>query len=165
MYTFRYYFYETPYFSDVHPAIFRLGVQYSTGVVRGSNARCVALFSAIKQVKIKTYLCNHRGPFLKKWKLDFSLTISQINWILSTEENWHSSLIIPRGSYFIICYEFNVLGYWYRMLLFCRTENSTNWSSANFEKCGLKIFLLRHNPQFWTKIVYLQCVPKIPVVF
>lgn len=94
MYTFSYYFYETPYFSDVHPAIFRLGVQYSTGVVRGSNARCVALFSAIKQVKIKTYLCNHRGPFLKKWKLDFSLTISQINWILSTEENWHSSLII-----------------------------------------------------------------------
>uniref|UniRef100_A0A8D8Y4V4 Translation initiation factor eIF2B subunit delta n=2 Tax=Cacopsylla melanoneura TaxID=428564 RepID=A0A8D8Y4V4_9HEMI len=36
--------------SEVHPAIFRLGVQYATGVIRGSNARCVALLNGIKQM-------------------------------------------------------------------------------------------------------------------
>lgn len=35
---------------SLHPAIVRLGVQYSKRVVAGSNARCVALLHALKQV-------------------------------------------------------------------------------------------------------------------
>uniref|UniRef100_A0A1B6KSP6 Translation initiation factor eIF2B subunit delta n=2 Tax=Graphocephala atropunctata TaxID=36148 RepID=A0A1B6KSP6_9HEMI len=34
----------------LHPAVVRLGVQYSTRVVVGSNARCVALLHALKQM-------------------------------------------------------------------------------------------------------------------
>ncbi|KYN41806.1 Translation initiation factor eIF-2B subunit delta [Trachymyrmex septentrionalis] len=36
--------------SNIHPAIVRLGVQYANKVIVGSNARCVALLAAIKQV-------------------------------------------------------------------------------------------------------------------
>lgn len=36
--------------STIHPAIIRLGVQYANKVIVGSNARCVALLAAIKQV-------------------------------------------------------------------------------------------------------------------
>lgn len=36
--------------ASLHPAIVRLGIQYKSRVVTGSNARCVALLHAIKQV-------------------------------------------------------------------------------------------------------------------
>lgn len=36
--------------STVHPAIVRLGLQYSQGIITGSNARCIALLHAFKQV-------------------------------------------------------------------------------------------------------------------
>lgn len=35
---------------NIHPAIKRLGIQYATGVVTGSNARCIAFLNAMKQV-------------------------------------------------------------------------------------------------------------------
>lgn len=35
---------------NIHPAIVRLGVQYESKVIVGSNARCVALLAAVKQV-------------------------------------------------------------------------------------------------------------------
>lgn len=38
--------------ATIHPAIIRLGVQYETGVVKGSNARCIAFLNAIKLVNI-----------------------------------------------------------------------------------------------------------------
>lgn len=34
----------------IHPAIVRLGLQYSQGIVAGSNARAVALLHAFRQV-------------------------------------------------------------------------------------------------------------------
>ena len=34
----------------IHPAVVRLGLQYEKGVIRGSNARCVAMLVAFKQV-------------------------------------------------------------------------------------------------------------------
>ena len=34
----------------IHPAIMKLGLQYAEGVICGSNARCVALLGALKQV-------------------------------------------------------------------------------------------------------------------
>lgn len=36
--------------STLHPAIVRLGVQYANKVIVGSNARCVALLAAVKQL-------------------------------------------------------------------------------------------------------------------
>jgi len=36
--------------SVIHPAIIKLGVQYMDGVISGSNARCIALLNAMKQV-------------------------------------------------------------------------------------------------------------------
>ena len=41
-----------PRFSSgkIHPAIMKLGLQYAEGVICGSNARCVALLGALKQV-------------------------------------------------------------------------------------------------------------------
>lgn len=35
---------------SIHPAIIRLGIQYESKVIVGSNARCVALLAAVKQV-------------------------------------------------------------------------------------------------------------------
>uniref|UniRef100_A0A3B4B2T7 Eukaryotic translation initiation factor 2B, subunit 4 delta n=1 Tax=Periophthalmus magnuspinnatus TaxID=409849 RepID=A0A3B4B2T7_9GOBI len=37
----------------IHPAIVRLGLQYSQGIVAGSNARSVALLHAFKQVQLR----------------------------------------------------------------------------------------------------------------
>jgi len=36
--------------SVVHPAIIKLGVQYMDGVISGSNARCISLLNAMKEV-------------------------------------------------------------------------------------------------------------------
>ncbi|XP_062822774.1 translation initiation factor eIF2B subunit delta [Anolis carolinensis] len=40
--------------SAIHPAMVRLGLQYSQGTINGSNARCIALLRVFKQV-IKDY--------------------------------------------------------------------------------------------------------------
>lgn len=34
----------------IHPAVMRLGLQYSQGIINGSNARCIALLEVFKQV-------------------------------------------------------------------------------------------------------------------
>lgn len=36
--------------SAIHPAVVRLGLQYSQGIINGSNARCLALLHVFKQV-------------------------------------------------------------------------------------------------------------------
>ncbi|XP_040282838.1 translation initiation factor eIF-2B subunit delta-like isoform X2 [Bufo bufo] len=36
--------------SGIHPAVVRLGLQYSQGIVSGSNSRCIALLHCFKQV-------------------------------------------------------------------------------------------------------------------
>ncbi|XP_063155723.1 translation initiation factor eIF2B subunit delta [Candoia aspera] len=40
--------------STIHPAVVRLGLQYSQGIINGSNARCIELLKVFKQV-IKDY--------------------------------------------------------------------------------------------------------------
>lgn len=35
---------------NIHPAIIKLGLQYAEGVITGSNARCIALLCALKEV-------------------------------------------------------------------------------------------------------------------
>ncbi|KAM6123173.1 LOW QUALITY PROTEIN: translation initiation factor eIF2B subunit delta [Pterocles gutturalis] len=39
----------------IHPAVVRLGLQYSQGIINGSNARCIALLEVFKQL-IRDYL-------------------------------------------------------------------------------------------------------------
>jgi len=39
---------------EIHPAILRLGLQYASGIITGSNARCVGMLEAFKQF-IKDY--------------------------------------------------------------------------------------------------------------
>lgn len=34
----------------IHPVIIKLGLQYAEGVICGSNARCLAMLAAFKQV-------------------------------------------------------------------------------------------------------------------
>ncbi|XP_010209641.1 PREDICTED: translation initiation factor eIF-2B subunit delta-like, partial [Tinamus guttatus] len=34
----------------IHPAVVRLGLQYSQGIINGSNARCIALLEVFKQL-------------------------------------------------------------------------------------------------------------------
>ena len=36
---------------SIHPAVVKLGLQYSHGVISGSNARCVAMLAAFKKVR------------------------------------------------------------------------------------------------------------------
>ncbi|GAU97921.1 hypothetical protein RvY_09141 [Ramazzottius varieornatus] len=41
----------------IHPAILKLGAQYANGIISGSNARCIALISALKRV-----ICDYQTP-------------------------------------------------------------------------------------------------------
>jgi len=41
--------------SVIHPAIIKLGVQYMDGVISGSNARCISLLNAMKEVSSTVY--------------------------------------------------------------------------------------------------------------
>lgn len=47
----------------IHPAVVRLGLQYSQGIINGSNARCIALLEVFKQVPEPCAAC--RGVFLR----------------------------------------------------------------------------------------------------
>ena len=38
-------------YATIHPAVVKLGLQYSYGVICGSNARCVAMLAAFKKVR------------------------------------------------------------------------------------------------------------------
>ena len=48
---------ESEFASKVHPTILRLGLGYASGVIRGSNARAVALLTALSQMfQVGTHL-------------------------------------------------------------------------------------------------------------
>ena len=59
-------FFSLPMFSSIagsiHPCIIKLGLQYSEGIICGSNARCIALLAAFKKVCCATY-CK---PFISQ---------------------------------------------------------------------------------------------------
>lgn len=57
--------------SVIHPAMVRLGLQYSQGLVSGSNARCIALLHALQQVcpilfSVTLRLPQHDDPLWDK---------------------------------------------------------------------------------------------------
>jgi len=45
------------YSRDLHPAVMKLGMQYADRVVVGSNARCIALLNALRQVRGEVIHC------------------------------------------------------------------------------------------------------------
>lgn len=53
-----------PVNSNIHPAILRLGIQYESKVIVGSNARCVALLAAVKQV-VKDFEKPAQADFIR----------------------------------------------------------------------------------------------------
>lgn len=42
---------------EIHPAILRVGLQYASGSISGSNSRCVAMLTAFKQ-----FICDYHTP-------------------------------------------------------------------------------------------------------
>eukprot|EP01027_Heterolobosea_sp_BB2_P016451 GEZU01023434.1.p1 GENE.GEZU01023434.1~~GEZU01023434.1.p1 ORF type:complete len:516 (+),score=156.75 GEZU01023434.1:395-1942(+) len=62
---------------DVHPAMVQLGFKYASGLIVGSNARCVALLNALKEV-VKDY----QTPLDKAMSRDFDAKLKpQIQFI------------------------------------------------------------------------------------
>jgi len=49
---------------DVHPAIVKLGVQYMEGVISGSNARCISLLNAMKEVCSSFYALQYTVSYV-----------------------------------------------------------------------------------------------------
>ncbi|XP_045495270.1 translation initiation factor eIF-2B subunit delta [Colias croceus] len=50
--------------SNLHPAVVKLGVQLATGVITGSNARCIALLDALKKM-VRDYSLPARTEFAR----------------------------------------------------------------------------------------------------
>lgn len=80
--------------SVIHPAVVRLGLQYSRGIINGSNARCIALLRVFKQVGAgRVFL------FLSRWLCAFSKTPWRTfpplftGWVFS----WFSDGSLERG--------------------------------------------------------------------
>ena len=48
----------------IHPAIIQLGLKYANGVITGSNARCVAMLTAFKDVSILKVLTSFLTNYL-----------------------------------------------------------------------------------------------------
>lgn len=64
--------------TTIHPAIIRLGVQYASGVVKGSNARCIAFMNAIKMV-IQDYETPSQKEFLRGLEATIKPTMAYLH--------------------------------------------------------------------------------------
>ncbi|XP_008210067.1 translation initiation factor eIF-2B subunit delta isoform X2 [Nasonia vitripennis] len=62
----------------MHPAILRLGIQYAEKVIVGSNARCVALLAAVKQL-IKDYERPSQADFTRGLETSLQESINYLN--------------------------------------------------------------------------------------
>lgn len=62
----------------IHPAILRLGVQYAEKVIVGSNARCVALLAAVKQL-IRDYERPSQADFTRGLETSLQESINYLN--------------------------------------------------------------------------------------
>ncbi|KAI1241377.1 hypothetical protein IHE44_0009863 [Lamprotornis superbus] len=67
----------------IHPAVVRLGLQYSQGIINGSNARCIALLEVFKQVP--EHLPGSRGIVLRAGRVPRLQPIRQGACILCSE--------------------------------------------------------------------------------
>ncbi|KAL0134312.1 hypothetical protein PUN28_001249 [Cardiocondyla obscurior] len=64
--------------SKIHPAIVRLGIQYKSKIIVGSNARCVALLAAIKQV-IRDYEKPMQADFSRGLEASLKETMAYLH--------------------------------------------------------------------------------------
>lgn len=64
--------------SRIHPAIIRLGVQYANRVVVGSNARCVALLAAIKQV-VRDFVKPAQADFVRGLEVSLQESLAYLH--------------------------------------------------------------------------------------
>lgn len=71
----------------IHPAVVRLGLQYSQGIINGSNARCIALLEVFKQVcqsplptrqQGHCTRCRHLFLFPSHWGYDCAQSSSDL---------------------------------------------------------------------------------------
>ncbi|XP_055335254.1 translation initiation factor eIF-2B subunit delta-like [Paramacrobiotus metropolitanus] len=83
----------------IHPAIVKLGIRYSSGVISGSNARCVALIEAMKEViadystPMNKFLCRDLESSIKPYinflaqcrplSVSMGNAIRQIKWLIT----------------------------------------------------------------------------------
>lgn len=64
--------------SHIHPAIVRLGVQYENKIIVGSNARCIAFLSAIKEL-IKDFERPSQADFTRGLETSFQESSSYLH--------------------------------------------------------------------------------------
>lgn len=64
--------------SNVHPAIIRLGVRYASKVIVGSNARCVALLAAIKEL-IHDFVRPPQADFVRGLEVCFQQSAAYLH--------------------------------------------------------------------------------------
>jgi len=64
--------------SNIHPAIVRLGVQYANKVIVGSNARCVALLAAIKQM-VQDFEKPVQADFIRGLEVNLKESLAYLN--------------------------------------------------------------------------------------
>lgn len=71
----------------IHPAIVRLGLQYSQGIVAGSNARAVALLHAFRQVQTTRYEAE-RGfnSSVSNWLCSCKITVRKMSLVESNQQ-------------------------------------------------------------------------------
>jgi len=65
--------------SNIHPAIVRLGVQYANKVIVGSNARCVALLAAIKQM-VQDFEKPVQADFIRGLEVNLKKSLEYLNY-------------------------------------------------------------------------------------
>lgn len=64
--------------SNIHPAIIRLGTQYASKVIVGSNARCVALLAAVKQL-IQDFERPPQADFIRGFEANLQESVAYLH--------------------------------------------------------------------------------------
>lgn len=64
--------------SNIHPGIVRLGIQYASKMIVGSNARCVALLAAVKQL-IKDFERPSQADFIRGLEASLQESIAYLH--------------------------------------------------------------------------------------
>lgn len=65
--------------SNIHPAIIRLGTQYANKIIVGSNARCVALLAAVKQL-IHDFERPPQADFIRSLEANLQESIAYLHY-------------------------------------------------------------------------------------
>ncbi|KAJ8670805.1 hypothetical protein QAD02_002064 [Eretmocerus hayati] len=78
-------------YMNLHPAILRLGVQYAEKVIVGSNARCVALLAAVKQL-IEDFERPAQADFTRGLEVSLQEAVNYLNFCRPTAVSMQNAL-------------------------------------------------------------------------